>query len=395
MKKVFFVLIITTIIFNISCKNSPTDSENTAPIALFTISPTSGTTITSFTFDASGCTDAEDETSDLQVRWDWNNDGVWDTDYNANKTLTHQYTTVGTYTVALEVKDSEDLKDTATLSVNITAGNNAPTASFTVNPAYGTVNTIFNFDASGSSDNEDETSDLQVRWDWNNDGTYETNYNTTKTATQQYTTEQAYTVKLEVRDSEGWVNTTTKVVTVQRPSTVVTFSDDNFEASIRNTLNKWSGDITDIDMENITALDGSGWNIADISGIEYCINIKNLKLSNNQISDISMLEDLVTLQFLGLSFNQIVDISSLSNLSNLILLYLDNNQIININALGNLLSLTELYLLNNQIVDIYPLVVNSGIDNGDNIYLTNNPLSSTSINTYIPQLQARGVIVNF
>ena len=69
-KKVVFILAVVTIIFNISCKDNPTDSENKAPTAIFTISPTSGTTITTFTFDASGCTDPEDEISILQVKWD-------------------------------------------------------------------------------------------------------------------------------------------------------------------------------------------------------------------------------------------------------------------------------------------------------------------------------------
>jgi len=29
------------------------------------------------------------------------------------------------------------------------------------------------------------------------------------------------------------------------------------------------------------------------------------------------------------------------------------------------------------------------------VYLSNNPLSSTSVNTYIPELRARGVIVEY
>jgi len=74
---------------------------------------------------------------------------------------------------------------------------------------------------------------------------------------------------------------------------------------------------------------------------------------------------------------------------------LDNNQIININLLSALINLKELGLADNQIVDIFPLTQNSGIDNGDSVYLTNNPLSDTSINTYIPQLEALGVIVHY
>ena len=413
--KLFLTLALTTLIITISCKSNPTTSENTAPTALFIINPTSGTTITTFTFDASGSSDNEDATDVLQVRWDWNNDGVWDTDYSTAKTATHQYDIAGTYTIVLEVMDSEGLTNTITKTVTVSIANTGPTASFTVNPAIGTVNTIFNFDASGSSDNEDATDVLQVRWDWNNDGTYDTNYSTTKTTTHQYTIEGSYTVKLEVKDSEGWVHNTTTIVTVQRPSTVVTFSDASFEALIRVTLNKPTGDITDINLETITALNGNGWNVSNISGIEYCKYLQNLDLRGNQIIDISALSGLVhlrtltllnnqiiaisplsglmNLQILGLSGNQIVDIDSLWGLTNLNLLYLDDNQIIDVSSLSTLTNLSELDLADNQIVDISPLLQNSGIDNGDIVDLTNNPLSTTSINTYIPQLEARGVTV--
>jgi len=62
--------------------------------------------------------------------------------------------------------------------------------------------------------------------------------------------------------------------------------------------------------------------------------------------------------------------------------------------LANLTSLTVLDLQTNQISDIAPLVNNPGLSAGDTVFLENNPLSDTSINTYIPQLEARGVIIN-
>jgi Leucine-rich repeat (LRR) protein len=47
----------------------------------------------------------------------------------------------------------------------------------------------------------------------------------------------------------------------------------------------------------------------------------------------------------------------------------------------------------NNISDISPLVENSGLSLGDTVDLSNNPLSATSVNVYIPQLEARGVTV--
>jgi hypothetical protein len=51
--------------------------------------------------------------------------------------------------------------------------------------------------------------------------------------------------------------------------------------------------------------------------------------------------------------------------------------------------------MENNISDISPLVENSGISAGDFVGLSGNPLSTDSINVYIPQLEARGVIVDY
>jgi len=54
-----------------------------------------------------------------------------------------------------------------------------------------------------------------------------------------------------------------------------------------------------------------------------------------------------------------------------------------------------LYLQNDLITNIYPLVQNGGLGTGDRVYLDGNPLSDDSINIYIPELVARGVIVSY
>lgn len=99
--------------------------------------------------------------------------------------------------------------------------NSNPVASFTVDPVSGSIATNFNFDASGSSDEEDAASSLLVRWDWENDGNWNTTYSSTKTATYKFSAAGTYTVKLEVRDSENATGTTTKTVTVTGSGTVM------------------------------------------------------------------------------------------------------------------------------------------------------------------------------
>jgi parallel beta-helix repeat protein len=89
-----------------------------------------------------------------------------------------------------------------------------PSACFTVSPSQGDLDTIFNVDASCSSDLKDSIAALQVRWDWENDGIYDTSYSTTKITAHQYTTIGIKTIKLQVKDTDGNAHTTKKTVIV-------------------------------------------------------------------------------------------------------------------------------------------------------------------------------------
>jgi formylglycine-generating enzyme required for sulfatase activity len=196
----------------LSCGGDEGPGPNTAPVPSFTVNPTSGTTETDFEFDASGCTDAQDDVSMLEVRWDWESDGTWDTSYSTVKTATHRYETEGTKVVKLEVKDTGGLTNNTTRTVVVSVANTAPVASFTVNPTSGTMETDFSFDASGCTDAQDDVSVLEVRWDWESDGTWDTSYSTVKTATHRYGTTGTKTIKLEVKDLGGLTDETTRDV---------------------------------------------------------------------------------------------------------------------------------------------------------------------------------------
>ena len=196
----------------------------------------------------------------------------------------------------------------------------------------------------------------------------------------------------------------------------ISFPDPNLEEAVREAINKSSGPIKQSDLSGITALFAGERNIADLTGIEYCTNLDTLHLQTNylisditplsgltgltalhldynQINDISALSKLNNLRKLSLGDNQISDITPLSGLTNLQILDLYDNQIIDVTALAGLEKLDRLWLWNNPISDIKPLVDNAGLSSGDTVSLKNNPLSTTSVNTYIPQLKSRGVEV--
>ena len=189
---------------------------NTAPTAAFTVNPTTGDTSTTFQLDASSSSDLEDPLTALQVRWDYENDGTYDTAWSTSKTASVGYPAPGTYTIRLQVRDTGGLTRSTTRQVTVQTPsvNTPPTAAFTISPPNGDTSTVFGFDASACSDAEDATSALQVRWDWNNDGTFETNWDTAKTATHTFNTAGTHTIRLEVMDSGGLTDATTRQVTV-------------------------------------------------------------------------------------------------------------------------------------------------------------------------------------
>jgi uncharacterized protein (TIGR02145 family) len=85
---------------------------NSAPKASFTFDPVTATSEILVTLDASGCSDKETAADDLQVRWDLDNDGSWDTEYDTNKVFQLRFAVPGTQHVALEVMDEGGLTAT-------------------------------------------------------------------------------------------------------------------------------------------------------------------------------------------------------------------------------------------------------------------------------------------
>jgi PKD repeat protein len=187
--------------------------ENTSPTADFVVTPTFGTVDTVFGFDASTCSDSETPLAELEVRWDWEGDAVWDTTWSMTKTASHQYSQQGTYTATLEVRDGGDLRDVVTRTI-VVGISMPPTATFSVTPTSGSVDTVFSFDASASSDDETPPAELEVRWDWESNGAWDTGWTTSKAITHTYASAGTYTVTLSVRDSEHLESETTHTLEV-------------------------------------------------------------------------------------------------------------------------------------------------------------------------------------
>jgi hypothetical protein len=83
--------------------------QNDPPLPEFTVSPPAGIVRTEFQFDASATSDDHDGAGAISLRWDWESDGAWDTDWQVNPLATHTYSGSSAYTVSLEAMDSQGL----------------------------------------------------------------------------------------------------------------------------------------------------------------------------------------------------------------------------------------------------------------------------------------------
>ncbi|MBN2279952.1 MAG: gliding motility-associated C-terminal domain-containing protein [Candidatus Marinimicrobia bacterium] len=299
--------------------------ENPAvkPTAVLNITPLAGTIETDFTLDISESHHAGENDDDLVARWDWDNDGSWDTEFSTQKTFVKNYDTLGKYIIRVEVKDlndqrdididslevlntppiamlsvspdtvyegemvtfdatgSEDLEDKTDIDVMFDNGNGTwapgtldkfqsraiyplietssvhytirvkitdshgaetiaqktltvlqvpntgPVAGFIVTPDSGTTMTPFTFDASTSTDEDDPIDSLRFKWDFENDGVWDTEYDHTNTITHQFDTSAVYTIKLSVMDTDG--------------------AEDQTTVSVKVTNDIQTGTVTDID----------------------------------------------------------------------------------------------------------------------------------------------------
>lgn len=189
---------------------------------------------------------------------------------------------------------------------------------------------------------------------------------------------------------------------------IVNIVDPNLRDAVEDTLGKPAGTpISQAEMENLTELSAPNREITDLTGLQAAVNLARLDLgdayvasegrfiNSNSISDLSPVSGLTRLTRLDLEGNSIRDISPLSNLTNLVILELGNNAISDITALRGLTNLFFVGLWDNNISDISPLVANRGFGQGEEVSVSENPLSKASIEIHIPALESRGVEVHF
>ena len=157
-------------------------------------------------------------------------------------------------------------------------------------------------------------------------------------------------------------NTTAQV---EEADAVVSIPDANLAAAIRDALGLPSGAaLTSHAMLKLTRLGASGRGIADLTGLEYAINLTKLRLGQawgdgesftNPISDLSALAALTQLTHLELDGTAVSDVAPLANLTQLKTLWLEGTAVSDVAPLAHLTQLKTLQLHSTAVSDVAPL----------------------------------------
>jgi 1-phosphatidylinositol phosphodiesterase len=159
--------------------------------------------------------DSHDDDGDtLEYRWDFDDNGTWDTEWSTNPEISYTWPREYNGKVVMQVRD-EWVEVSASAPVHVAAAVNAAPIAMAGGPYSGVTNTTIQFNASQSSDPEGLS--INYRWDFNNDGVWDTNWLDTSATSYRYTKPYSGKVKLEVRDKGGLTSQATANVKVTVP----------------------------------------------------------------------------------------------------------------------------------------------------------------------------------
>jgi uncharacterized protein (TIGR02145 family) len=180
----------------------------------FTWTPALPTTADTVLLDASSSYDPENAGNTFTYRWNFTKDTDFDTEYLTNPVFGYLFTEEGENEVILEIKDQWGLINQVKNKIWIGHANRRPTASFYIGYEFGNLTTNFYFNAESCRDAEDLIDQLKVRWDFESDGIWDTEFVKEKTANHKYSASGSYHIKMEVIDTGGLTEVYSLSVTV-------------------------------------------------------------------------------------------------------------------------------------------------------------------------------------
>src|SRR6266487_3710770 len=210
---------------------SATATITIAPLALsvsFTAPPTTGSVNTAISFTAS----ASGGTTPYSFSWSFG-DGTANVAGGATNpnTQSHTYATKGTFSVKVNVTDTNNVLASTSTSISITG--TPLTVTFTTAPTTGTVNTAVSFTATAAGD----TPPYTFSWSFG-DGSANISGGSTNPNTQShtYTAKGTFTVHVNVTDNNGVKQTASSDITIAPLSLAVVFNSPPTTGTVNTAL---------------------------------------------------------------------------------------------------------------------------------------------------------------
>ena len=228
------ILMIFLIIMVPSCKK---DTSTWKPEVLMIMKPDSGLTTQIFDFriDVPNLPKTHGE---FYIRWNLNEDSVWDDSFTAYPTTTHRFYKKGVHSVKAEILTEDGQRILVNKNIHVDQGYSAPHAAFKVDPPEGNYMKQFTFDASSTFDDEDAFSTLLFRWDFEGDGGWDTEPSSDPVAKHKYKKAANYEVKLLVTDPTRRTTAATRllVVNLHDDGIIPDFKWSPEEATVKDTF---------------------------------------------------------------------------------------------------------------------------------------------------------------
>ena len=189
----------------------------TPPCAWLVANSDRGNTTSEFVFNASLSFDREDPPNALQVAWDWNNDGAFDTPWSTERVVSHNFALPGAYIVRLCVKDMNGAESNATESVFVS--DYPPSADAGVNQTI-KLGEFVTFNGSASAS---DLGALNYTWSFVENGVTVVLHGVSPA--WMFHTQGVYPVNLTVRDSFGRTDNDTITITIESGAAGKTLDD--------------------------------------------------------------------------------------------------------------------------------------------------------------------------
>ena len=159
-------------------------------------------------------------------------------------------------------------------------------------------------------------------------------------------------------DGAGNLSPITHAIAALPAPEVVTFDDANLEAAIRIALGLAPGDIMTTDLLPLAVLEARNAGIADLTGLEHCLNLQTLKLAGNDLENadldvLLLLHNLLELDVSGNNLTAIPNLTTLDQLWNLSVA--GNGAITSLGTVGAVPRLQTLDITSTGITSLAPL----------------------------------------